>query len=897
MSSTDAMLIRRWGQERDPEAFRELVDRHAGMVFSTSRRILRNTADAEDVTQECFLKLCQLREPARNVAAWLHRVATHGAFDVLRAHARRRAAEGRWEAPAASRDDIEWQDVEPFLDEAIEALPDDVRVPLVRYYLRNQTQEAIAESLGVNQSTVSDRVRKGVAEIRKQLQRRGLGVAPAILAGWLSTRTAEAAPAPLLARLGKVAILGLGIDRVRRTPASSGAEVAETSIMKGWAMKIAIASVAGFVLVGSIALVAFLSTKSPEPAPRDLADAPVERPSADVTAGTPAAPAEPLPSDETTPPSPAPKPAVVGGTIRDDKGGPIALADVYLAMNPPAVEDLMDSLERYLREDYFQRARFLQTKTDADGRYLFEGIRGFGEAALGAFKEGRSQAIKRLRIEGGSALTDIDLVMAEGKTLAGRVLAADGSPVTDAVVSVATAWTSTDHIFWPAGLAPTDENGRFRLGFEARATACHLRVNSDSRGQGFFVEVPVTDEAADLTLNVFARVEGRITWADGTPAAGLTVRVNGRLPEPPIPVSRMGIRSYVVHDGLVGEDGRYVIETLHPKLNYDIFVIDGSLGEKEAREKPLTPSFREFFRLAAGEVKVWDRAVAKPITIRGRIRTETTGTPLPEGQVGVRKDGKRMPLISTWADAEGFFELRLTTGPGEYRVHAEPPVGYPSNEEVEDLIDAQFGKPLRLSSGDEVEVDLTIFEPTVLPIRVLDHAGEPVKTIHSRLSVTFQNGKRMGQDGPCSLDDEGRIRFLHYYPAAEVRYEISALSGGPAVETQPYTSIPGTVFAEETITLPRTCDLTARILDPSGKPLEKRWVQVRVTYEDGSKGSFTCRTDEQGLLSEKGHVRAAGFVLEIRSSDPEAGWKSQRLDGSAGDELDLGKIVLEGEGE
>jgi len=344
MSTNDAVLLQRWGRERDPEAFRELVNRHAGMVFSTSRRILSNAADAEDVTQECFLKLCQLRQPARNVAAWLHRAATHGAIDVLRAHSRRRAAERRWEPPAAASDELTWQDIEPFIDEAIEALPEDVRIPLVQYYLRNQTQEAIAEALGVNQSTVSDRVRKGVEKIRKQLQGRGLGVAPAVLAGWLSTQTAEAAPAPLLSRLGKVAILGHGGDRVGRAPSPSGTEVGKTPIAKGWTVKIAVATIAGFVIIGSLGLILFTSSNSPESTPRNLAKGPPEPPSTDSAREVPAQPAEPLRPDETAPPSPVTTPAVVGGTIRDEKGQPIVSADVYLAMNPPRDEDFLGSL-------------------------------------------------------------------------------------------------------------------------------------------------------------------------------------------------------------------------------------------------------------------------------------------------------------------------------------------------------------------------------------------------------------------------------------------------------------------------------------------------------------------------------------------------------------------------
>jgi hypothetical protein len=73
-------------------------------------------------------------------------------------------------------------------------------------------------------------------------------------------------------------------------------------------------------------------------------------------------------------------------------------------------------------------------------------------------------------------------------------------------------------------------------------------------GQHFFVEVPVTDEEVELTFEESATVEGTITWADGTPASGLTVRVNGRLPEPPIPVERMGMRPFVVQDGLALND-------------------------------------------------------------------------------------------------------------------------------------------------------------------------------------------------------------------------------------------------------------------------------------------------------------------------------------------------------
>ena len=54
MAINDDQLHRLWIDKGDPEAFNELVERYAGLAFSTCRRILRNHAGAEDLTQKCF---------------------------------------------------------------------------------------------------------------------------------------------------------------------------------------------------------------------------------------------------------------------------------------------------------------------------------------------------------------------------------------------------------------------------------------------------------------------------------------------------------------------------------------------------------------------------------------------------------------------------------------------------------------------------------------------------------------------------------------------------------------------------------------------------------------------------------------------------------------------------
>ena len=47
MQRSDSALLERWISVRDPEAFAEIIDRHAGMVLAACRRILGNVADAE----------------------------------------------------------------------------------------------------------------------------------------------------------------------------------------------------------------------------------------------------------------------------------------------------------------------------------------------------------------------------------------------------------------------------------------------------------------------------------------------------------------------------------------------------------------------------------------------------------------------------------------------------------------------------------------------------------------------------------------------------------------------------------------------------------------------------------------------------------------------------------
>ena len=71
-------LLERYVVEKDPEAFRELIERHGAMVLAVCRSILHEPHDAEDSFQNVFLILARRANTIKRldtIAPWLHRVA------------------------------------------------------------------------------------------------------------------------------------------------------------------------------------------------------------------------------------------------------------------------------------------------------------------------------------------------------------------------------------------------------------------------------------------------------------------------------------------------------------------------------------------------------------------------------------------------------------------------------------------------------------------------------------------------------------------------------------------------------------------------------------------------------------------------------------------------------
>lgn len=204
---SDLVLLRRFARCRDEEAFREIYQRHAGLVLGTCRRVLGDAARGEEIAQETFFRLMRKPEAVtRSLTGWLHRTATDLAIDALRSDSSRRRREASY-ASIQHQEASTWQELEPFVDEALDELPEELSVLLVEHFLRGRTQHELAVEHKTSTATMCRRIKEGLDALGARLRSKGVVVGGAALVVLMGSHAAEAATPALMASLGKMAMV------------------------------------------------------------------------------------------------------------------------------------------------------------------------------------------------------------------------------------------------------------------------------------------------------------------------------------------------------------------------------------------------------------------------------------------------------------------------------------------------------------------------------------------------------------------------------------------------------------------------------------------------------------------------------------------------------------------
>jgi RNA polymerase sigma factor (sigma-70 family) len=213
VGSTDGELLQRFTSSREEAAFAALVQRHGQLVLGVCRRLLYQEQDAEDAFQATFLVLARKAHSIRcpqSLASWLYRVAHRLALQSRAGAARRQKQErplNDMPTPALT-DEVARQELRDVLDEALLALPEKYRLPIILCHLQGKTLAEAAQLLHWPLGTVAARLARARDQLRRRLTRRGVNLAAGALALALSKAAASAAVPPLLASATVKAAVG-----------------------------------------------------------------------------------------------------------------------------------------------------------------------------------------------------------------------------------------------------------------------------------------------------------------------------------------------------------------------------------------------------------------------------------------------------------------------------------------------------------------------------------------------------------------------------------------------------------------------------------------------------------------------------------------------------------------
>jgi RNA polymerase sigma factor (sigma-70 family) len=197
-NSTDADLLERFTRRRDADAFAQILERYAGLVWGVCRRIMPQESDCEDAFQAVFLAMVRrsdLIDPRQSLGAWLHTVAMRMSRKaLLRSHRHQPSMVVPERATTGDvADEVSSRELFRIVDEEIERLPIAVRVPLILCCLEGRTRDEAAAVLGCSVAAVKSRLERGRNQLRRRLERRGLQLPAAFLVLGLTSERIRAA--------------------------------------------------------------------------------------------------------------------------------------------------------------------------------------------------------------------------------------------------------------------------------------------------------------------------------------------------------------------------------------------------------------------------------------------------------------------------------------------------------------------------------------------------------------------------------------------------------------------------------------------------------------------------------------------------------------------------------
>ena len=834
----------------DRDAFGVLVHKYQDMVFAYAFQKVRNEADAQDVTQEVFLRayrnLYALRHPHR-FRSWLYTIMSNECNRWLARAAKTRQREmmladagddkQSGDLTHAVTTDAWTEDVE----QAISALPDENRVAISMFYMGDCSLKEIAEFLGVSVNTVRGKLHRARRQLGSALSEHyGKLLKSHKLTGGFLMQMMEQfrhVPAPAMgfawssATIGKTVfslitafciLIGLFGARDEFSTELSANEIGMvTSVSSRLPIEVELLDSVLYSTRPSVMGIPEWAGKRPlvdsshasaEPGHSSTDRAPmprgrgVENSNAQSSAAMAVDAAEKL---------------TYSGRVVNDGGEAVEGAEIIYAVNWGRTKD--------------------GARTAADGTFRFELPRPKprkweGRLDIVVTHPDYAHLWRKLSLKNTES---VEIQLEAPGTIAGKVMNEAGEPIPNAEATI--QFTSGGdaltprigdyedytmlEIFHRTPPAKTDENGEFAFhNLPTRATTV-LFVQGTGYAKTKHMLVPVGSQDLGFRLKREARIEGRLSYAEtGEPVVN----------------AKVDVRSTDPLDGAwsarVDENGDFVVKNLATGT-YNLF-----LDYIDKGPEGWTAPARLGIEVSEGQTASnMDLNLIRCGLITGRTSDKDTDEPL-RGVIIYFHDASRpesqLSRHSAEPDETGVY--RFHAAPGRVLVTASAPPGYQDIGEVRRYVD--------VTEGESVTVDFKFSKGMELVARTLTEAGEPVPDawVAEELAMNNRIGGRSNESG------EYIIRGLR--PGQLLRLTADqrelGLSGATEVEVEPGKSIQ--IQMEQHGKL----KVSGRVVDEKGEPMPS----VSISMSPWSRQRKFLVATNVSVTDSDGRFQAVGLV-------------------------------------
>ncbi len=201
MTTSDLDLLNQYAQNGSEQSFSTLVGRHLALVYSAALRHVRSPQLAEDVAQSVFADLARNASKLNQdtiLSAWLYRVTSRTAIDLVRRESRRQAREQiAVDIAKAEAEPSNWTQIEPLLNEALDALEETDRSAILLRFFERKSLKEVGQNLGASEDAAQKRVSRALERLRDFFSKQGVAVGSASLAAVLSSDALHSVPVGL----------------------------------------------------------------------------------------------------------------------------------------------------------------------------------------------------------------------------------------------------------------------------------------------------------------------------------------------------------------------------------------------------------------------------------------------------------------------------------------------------------------------------------------------------------------------------------------------------------------------------------------------------------------------------------------------------------------------------